>query len=95
MKVIAKSGKEDLAVVYIAKMRNDCFVEFAESVQPPLPRTKKWVLIISSLFGCPIGCSFCDGGTTYKGKLSKEEILSQIDFLIKKRFPVGTGKIMI
>ena len=89
MEVIAKSGKEDLALVYIAKMKNDCFVEFAESVQPPLSRKKKWVLIVSSLFGCPVGCSFCDGGTTYKGKLSKAEILYQIDFLIRKRFRDG------
>lgn len=86
MKVIAKSGKEDLALVYIAKMRNDYFVEFAESIQPPVPREKKWVLIVSSLFGCPVGCSFCDGGITYQGKLSKEEIFSQIDFPIRKRF---------
>ena len=50
---------------------------------------KKWVLLISSLFGCPVGCPFCDGGTTYKGELSKEEILSQIEFLIRKRFPDG------
>ena len=86
MKIIAESGKEDIALVYIAKMQNDCFVEFVESIQPPVPREKKWVLIISSLFGCPVGCSFCDGGTTYKGKLSKEEIFCQIDFPIRKRF---------
>jgi 23S rRNA (adenine2503-C2)-methyltransferase len=89
MKVIASSGRDDIAVVYIGKMRDDRFVEFVESVQPPVPREKKWVLIVSSLFGCPIGCSFCDGGITYKGKLSKEEIFAQIDFPIRKRFPDG------
>jgi 23S rRNA (adenine2503-C2)-methyltransferase len=89
MKVIASSGRDDIAVVYIGKIRNGYFVEFVESVQPPVPRKKKWVLIVSSLFGCPIGCSFCDAGITYKGKLSKEEILAQIDFPIKKRFPSG------
>jgi 23S rRNA (adenine2503-C2)-methyltransferase len=89
MKVVAASGKEDIAVVYIGKMQNDRFVEFVESVQPPVPRNKKWVLIISSLFGCPVGCSFCDAGITYKGKLSKEEIFAQIDFPIRKRFTGG------
>jgi len=87
MKVIASSGRDDIAVVYIGKMRGKHLVEFTESVQPPIPREKKWVLIISSLFGCPVGCSFCDGGITYKGKLSVEEIFAQIDFPIKKRFP--------
>jgi 23S rRNA (adenine2503-C2)-methyltransferase len=86
MKVIASSGKEDIAVVYIGKMREGHFVEFVESVQPPVPRKKKWVLIVSSLFGCPVGCSFCDGGSSYKGKLSREEIFAQIDFPIRKRF---------
>jgi 23S rRNA (adenine2503-C2)-methyltransferase len=89
MKVIASSGRDDIAVVYIGKMSNGHFVEFVESVQPPVPRMKKWVLIVSSLFGCPIGCSFCDAGITYKGKLSKEEIFAQIDFPIRKRFPNG------
>ncbi len=89
MKIVAASGKADIAVVYIGKMRDNRFVEFVESVQPPLPREKKWVLIVSSLFGCPVGCSFCDGGISYKGKLSKEEIFAQIDFPIRKRYPDG------
>jgi 23S rRNA (adenine2503-C2)-methyltransferase len=87
MKVIASSGRDDIAVVYIGRMRDGHFVEFVESIQPPVSREKKWVLIVSSLFGCPIGCSFCDAGITYKGKLTKEEILAQIDFPIEKRFP--------
>jgi 23S rRNA (adenine2503-C2)-methyltransferase len=89
MKVVARTGKEDVAIVYIAEMRDKHFVEFVESIQPPIPRKDKWVLIVSSLFGCPVGCSFCDGGISYKGKLSKEEIFSQIDFPIRKRFPDG------
>jgi 23S rRNA (adenine2503-C2)-methyltransferase len=89
MKVVASFGKEDIAVVYIGKMKDNRFVEFVESLQPPLPRRKKWVLIVSSLSGCPVGCAFCDGGIDYKGKLSKDEIFAQIDFPIRKRFPDG------
>lgn len=89
MKVVASSGKDDLAIVYLGEVRDNLLVEFVESRQPPLPREKKWVLIVSSLFGCPVGCVFCDAGRTYHGKLSKEEIFSQIDFLIRKRFPNG------
>jgi 23S rRNA (adenine2503-C2)-methyltransferase len=89
MKVIAKIGRDDLAVVYIGKMRDDCFVEFVESVQSPFSRKKKWVLIVSSLFGCPVGCAFCDCGIYYKGRLSKDEIFAQIDFPVRKRFPDG------
>lgn len=87
MKVKAKTGRDDIALVYIAETDKGRLIEFAESVQPPIPREEKWVLTLSSLFGCPVGCPFCDAGVYYKGKLSEEEILFQIDYLIKSRFP--------
>jgi len=87
LKVIARTGKEELAVVYIAKTKSDKLIEFVESVQPPLSREEKWVLIVSTLYGCPVGCPFCDCGGYNKGKLSTEEIISQIDYLVAKRFP--------
>lgn len=87
MKIIAKTGNEDIAIVYIAEMGNGKLIEFVESIQPPIPREKKWVLIVSTLYGCPVGCRFCDAGEYYQGKLSKNEIISQIDYLIRRRFP--------
>ena len=87
MKIVAKSHNEDIATVYIAEMDDGNVVEFVESVQPPIPREEKWVLIVSSLYGCPVQCRFCDAGGFYEGKLSKEDILSQIDFMVAKRFP--------
>ncbi|OGF56181.1 MAG: radical SAM protein [Candidatus Fraserbacteria bacterium RBG_16_55_9] len=89
MRVIARTGREEIAMVYIAELSEGRQIEFVESVQPPLPREEKWVLIISTLFGCPIGCLMCDAGGGYRGKLSKDEIFSQIDYLVKKRFPDG------
>jgi 23S rRNA (adenine2503-C2)-methyltransferase len=87
MKIIAKTGWEDIAIVYIAVTGNGELVEFVESLQPPLPREKKWVLTISTLYGCPVGCRFCDAGGYYLGRLPKSEIISQIDYLVKQRFP--------
>jgi len=87
MKIIAKTGKEELATVYIAEIGAGKQVEFVESVQPPLSREKKWVLIISSLFGCCVNCAFCDAGGDYQGKLSKEDLFQQIDFMVTKRYP--------
>ncbi len=87
MKIIAKAGEENIAMVYIAEMDNGKLIEFVESVQPPAPREKKWVLIVSTLYGCPVGCRFCDAGEYYRGKLSKDEMISQIDYLIERRFP--------
>jgi len=89
MKVISYTGNDNIAIVYIAETDTAKIIEFVESVQPPLPRYKKWVIIVSTLFGCPIGCPICDAGSFYRGKLTKDEILTQIDFLVNKRFPDG------
>ena len=86
MQIIGKYGKEDLALLYIAKI-NDKLVEFVESVQPPLEREQKWVLIVSSSYGCPIGCKFCDAGTYFHGHMSAEEILSEIQYMTQLRYP--------
>jgi 23S rRNA (adenine2503-C2)-methyltransferase len=89
MQVIAAAGRDDLARVYIARNPNGKHIEFVESLQPPLPREKKWVLIVSCLYGCPCSCRFCDAGGEYQGCLSREEIEFQIDYLVRKRFPGG------
>ncbi len=89
MQIINATGREDIATVHIADMGNDRLVEFVESTQPPLTRDKKWVLIVSVLFGCPVKCLMCDAGDNYEGKLSKDQMFDQIDYLIRQRFPDG------
>lgn len=87
MNVIARAGNDDIATVYIMEMDNGNLIECVESVQPPVPREKKWVLMVSTLYGCPVGCRFCDAGEYFRGKLTTEEIITQIDYLIDRRFP--------
>jgi len=87
VKVIQKIGREDIAIVYVAESERGHRIEFVESVEPPIPREVKWVNIISTLYGCPVGCSMCDAGIQYRGKLSREELLYQIDYLVDQRFP--------
>jgi len=87
VKVIARTGNPKIATVYLAEMGPSKYVEFVESVQPPIPKSKKWVLIVSTLFGCPINCQICDAGGMYRGKLTKEEIFNQIDYLITRSYP--------
>jgi len=102
VRVIAEFGTDDLARVYVARAdENDhrsgesaarlgeatsCLVEFVESVQPPIPRDEKWVLIVSTLYGCPVGCAICDAGGWYDGPISAEGILDQILFMVDRRF---------
>jgi len=87
MKLISYTGENDIATVYLAALDDDQVIEFVESVQPPYPRDKKWVLIISTSAGCAVGCPFCDAGGYYKRKLTAQEIIGQIDYLIIRRFP--------
>jgi 23S rRNA (adenine2503-C2)-methyltransferase len=87
MKIIGSAGREDIAVVYIGELSSGKMVEFVEAVQPPVPREQKWVLLVSTLYGCPVGCKMCDAGGFYQGKVAKEDIFSQIDFMVRKRYP--------
>jgi 23S rRNA (adenine2503-C2)-methyltransferase len=87
VKVVATCGRPDLATAYVASFEGGKLAEFVEAVQPPLPREEKWVLIVSTLFGCPVACRMCDAGGYYRGKMSAAEILAQIDFLVGEKYP--------
>jgi 23S rRNA (adenine2503-C2)-methyltransferase len=90
MKIVASTGREDIAVVYVCDMGGGRYLECVESTSPSIPREEKWVLLVSTMFGCPIRCSMCDAGGFYRGKATAAEILAQIDFLVGKRYPSGT-----
>jgi len=87
MKILSTAGRDDIATVYVAETGGNNIIEFVESVQPPIPRKDKWVLIVSTLYGCPVECSMCDAGGDYRGKISYDDIVSQIDYLVTKRYP--------
>ncbi len=88
MKVIGQTEKSNIAAVYVAESRGKK-LEFVESVQPPKSLSEKWVLIVSTLFGCPVDCKFCDAGGDYSGKANLDELAFQIEYPISKRFPDG------
>jgi len=88
MKVVASAGNQDIAMVYVVEYPGG-LVECVEAIQPPRTRADKWVLMISTLFGCPISCQMCDAGGHYRGKLTEEEMFSQIQYMIDQRYPDG------
>ena len=48
------------------------------------PYDEKWLLTVSTQKGCPHDCAFCDvAPLPFKGNLTKDEILEQVDFLLK------------
>jgi 23S rRNA (adenine2503-C2)-methyltransferase len=89
VKIVASTGRPEMAVVYIGELADGRRVEFVEALQPPAPREDKWILLVSTMCGCPVGCKMCDAGGSFGGLLSREAIFDQIDALIRKRFPDG------
>ncbi len=87
MRLLYTTGDDVLARVFVMETGDGARIECVESVQPPVPRDRKWVLIVSTLKGCPVACPMCDAGGHYHGRLSAEEILAQIDFLVSRRYP--------
>jgi 23S rRNA (adenine2503-C2)-methyltransferase len=87
--IIGTAGNKDIAKVYIAEFGPGEWVEFVEALAPPKLRRDKWVLLVSTLFGCPVECAMCDAGGFYHGKVSKEGILAQIDHMVRGHYPDG------
>jgi len=89
MKILCSSGDPKLAVVHVAEFRSNqkYMAEFVESLSGGAGRGEKWVIIVSSQFGCPIGCRFCDAGDHFHGNLTKDELLAQIDHVVDAHYP--------
>ncbi len=85
MEILSEIGQDSVAKVYIGRTSEGNIVEFVESI-PTGDISEKWVLVISSLNGCPVGCKMCDAGFFYRGKLSYREIMEQIEYPIHRRF---------
>jgi 23S rRNA (adenine2503-C2)-methyltransferase len=87
MKVFAMTSNPELATVYMADMGSERMIEFVEACQPPYGRNEHWILMVSTLYGCPVKCQMCDAGGHYRGKPTAEEILKQIDYMVDEWFP--------
>lgn len=49
-------------------------------------RSDRWMIGVSTMSGCPVGCMFCATGSMKKSRnLTAEEIVAQVDFVLAKR----------
>ncbi|MBI4386963.1 MAG: isochorismatase family protein [Elusimicrobia bacterium] len=86
MRIIEQKNLPGLATLYLAQFRKgpDHLVELVDTLEPGVPKALKWVMMISTQFGCPVGCRMCDAGAMgYQGNLDPEEILAQIEYIIR------------
>lgn len=85
-RILLKTGRSDLAEVYLARLRGDrkYLVEFVDACAiAGGDRREKWVVIISTQFGCPAGCLMCDAGGGYHGDLTVDEMIWQIRTVVE------------
>lgn len=92
LEVLSSSGNDALARVFVVRVPSGAVVECVESVQPPIPRERKWVLIVSTMAGCPVRCPICDAGGGPGTRLSAVDILAQVSFLVRRRNPDGRAR---
>jgi 23S rRNA (adenine2503-C2)-methyltransferase len=89
LKLISKISAPNNASVFVAQSSTGNMLEFVESFHENLPIEKKWILSVSTLYGCPVNCKICDAGSYYLGRVSKEAIFWQLNFMIAKRYKEG------
>jgi 23S rRNA (adenine2503-C2)-methyltransferase len=80
LEVLRVEGDPALAEVMVGRFRGDprCCVEAVDGLAPPEPRERKWIINVSTQFGCPVGCPFCDAAADYAGNLATDELLAQV-----------------
>lgn len=87
MRILGETGDSSIATVYMAEQEHGKVIEFVEALQTPYARSERWVLMVSTLYGCPVRCMICDAGGQYQGKPTAEQILEQIDYMVDRWFP--------
>ncbi len=81
MRILGRRDYPGLATLYAAQFGHDRarVAEFVDTLEPGVPKNRKWVMQVSTQLGCVVGCRMCDAGAlSYRGNLSADEILGQI-----------------
>jgi len=78
--------QDGVATVHVLRLRGSDGhkVECVDGLDPPLPRTSKWIVNVSTQFGCPVGCPYCDAGGSFAGNLEADEILAQVRYVVSR-----------
>jgi len=83
--VISATGRPDVAEVFVGRERGSgrCF-EFVDGLDWRHPRHEKWIINVSTQFGCPVKCLFCDAGGDFAGNIPAEMMLSQVKTVLAR-----------
>ena len=87
MKIIERRDVPGLAGLYLAELPGEGMrlIEFVDTVEPGVRKEDKWVLMISTQFGCAVGCRMCDAGAMgFHGNLTAAEMLAQVSKIVSE-----------
>lgn len=87
LEILRTIGRPDLAEVLIGKFEDGRCLEFVDAVDPDLPKSRKWIINISTQFGCPVQCPFCDAGGGYRGDVSAARLMAQVRHVLGRNTP--------
>lgn len=78
--IVSVVGDPAVAEIGLLRFRGDPLrvVETVDGLTPPQTRRDKWIVNVSTQFGCPVRCPFCDAAEAYHGNLTADELLAQV-----------------
>ncbi len=84
--VVKIYGDAQVAEVGVLRFRGSerHIIEVVDGLAPPIERERKWIINISTQFGCPVHCPFCDAAFDYAGNLDTEELLMQVTWALER-----------
>ena len=83
---LSTTGDPNLAVVAVGRFGEDAryAVETVDALDPPKSRQEKWIINLSTQFGCPVGCPMCDAAGAYHGDLHAKQMLAQVSWALAR-----------
>jgi 23S rRNA (adenine2503-C2)-methyltransferase len=89
IEVISSQGLPDVAHVLVGRIdgRDDRVIEFVDGLDPDFARPDKWIVNVSTQYGCPVRCPFCDAGFRYRGDVEAEVMIEQIQRVLERHPP--------
>jgi 23S rRNA (adenine2503-C2)-methyltransferase len=89
IEVISSQGLPDVAHVMVGRVdgRDDRILELVDGLDPAHPRSDKWIVNVSTQYGCPVGCPFCDAGYRYRGNVPAAVMIEQIRCVLERHPP--------
>ena len=92
-KIISISGDEKVAKVFVASANDDSnkMFEFVDGLDTRYKREEKWIINVSTQYGCPVDCRFCDAGGDYKGNIPADLMLGQVKYVLDRHDPASVN----